>query len=98
MQKYIVILSNQQNTRTDNSYKNLVDKIQSRQSQKVYHALPPHVLLFDFEGNSAEVSESLNPCVDSTDDILLLQVHPAFMGKVLNPDKLRNLKEFFRMP
>jgi hypothetical protein len=96
MEKYIVILSNSENTRTDNSYKNLVDKIQSKQSRKVYHALPPHVLLFDFEGNNSTVSQELNSCVDPGDDALLLQIHPSFMGKFKNPDKLKQLKDFYR--
>lgn len=98
MEKYLVILSNANNTRTDNSYKNLVDKIQSKQSRKVYHALPPHVLLFDFEGNSSEVSQELNSCVDPGDDVLLLHIHPALMVKSNDADKLKYLKDFFRHP
>lgn len=95
MEKYLVILSNSENSRTDNSYKNLVDKIQSKQSRKVYHALPPHVLLFDFEGNNSTVSQELNSCVDPGDDALLLRVHPSFMGRFKKVDKLKNLKDFF---
>ena len=95
MEKYLVILSNAGNARTDNSYKNLVDKIQSKQSRKVYHALPPSVLLFDFEGNNSEVANELNSCVDAADDVLLLHLRPSFMGKFKNAEKLKNLKDFF---
>jgi hypothetical protein len=95
MEKYIIILSNADNLRTDNSYKNLVDRIQSHQLTKVYHALPPHVLIFDFAGNSAEFHNELKSCIDQTDHALFLQVDPSFTEKGAGVEKMKLLNDFF---
>jgi hypothetical protein len=97
MEKYIVILSNLQNSRTANSSKNLVDRIQSQQSRKVYHALPPHVLIFDFAGDSAEVHNELKSCIDQTDHALFLQIDSSFTETGPGVEKLKLLNDFFRM-
>jgi hypothetical protein len=97
MEKYIIILSNLQNSRTDNSYKNLVDRIQSHQSRKVYHALPPHVLIFDFAGSSVEVFDDLKGCVDPADHALFMQIDSSFLEKGADAEKVKLLKDFFRV-
>jgi len=95
MQKHIVILSNPQNSRTDNSYKNLVDRIQSHQSRKVYHALPPHVLIFDFDGSHVEAYNDLKGCIDQTDHGLFLPIDSSFLQKGSDAEKLKLLNDFF---
>jgi hypothetical protein len=97
MEKYLIILSNLQNLRTDNSYKNLVDRIQSHQSRKVYHALPPHVLIFDFTGSSVEAFDDLKSCVDQTDHALFMQIDSSFLEKGADAEKVKLLKDFFRV-
>ena len=95
MKKYIIILSNLKNSRTDNSYKNLVDRIQSHQSRKVYHALPPNVLIFDFDGSNVEAYNDLKGCVDQIDHALFMQIHSTFLEKGGDAGKVKLLKEFF---
>jgi hypothetical protein len=97
MEKYIIILSNLQNSRTDNSYKNLVDRIQSHQSRKVYHALPPHVLIFDFAGSSVDAFDDLKGCVDKADHALFMQIDSSFLEKGADAEKVKLLKDFFRV-
>jgi hypothetical protein len=96
MKKYIIILSNLKNSRTDNSYKNLVDRIQSHQSRKVYHALPPHVLIFDFDGSNVEAYNDLKGCIDETDQSLFLPIDSSFLEKGSNAVRVKLLKDFFR--
>jgi hypothetical protein len=96
MEKYIIILSNLQNSRTDNSYKNLVDRIQSRESRKVYHALPPHVLIFDFDGTNVEAYNDLKSCIDQADHALFLPIDSSFLEKGSNAERVKLLKDFFR--
>jgi hypothetical protein len=96
MQKCIIILSNPQNSRTDNSYKNLVDRIQSHRSRKVYHALPPHVLIFDFDGSNVEAYDYLKGCIDETDHGLFLPIDSSFLQTGSDAQKLKLLNDFFR--
>ncbi len=96
MEKYIIILSNVHNSRTDNSYKNLVDRIQSRQSRKVYHALPPHVLIFDFDGSNVEAYNDLKGCIDEAEQALFLPINSSFLEKGSNAEGVKLLKDFFR--
>jgi hypothetical protein len=91
MKKYIIILSNLQNSRTDNSYKNLVDRIQSRQSRKVYHALSPHVLIFDFAGSCVDAFDDLKGCVDQADHALFMQIDSSFLEKGADAEKVKLL-------
>jgi hypothetical protein len=98
MKKYVLIVSNSQNSPTDSSYRNLIDKIQSHQECRIYHALPPHVLIFDFEGNALQAYSELKPCVAKEDDSLLLQMEPDFIGNAANVERIKELNQFFNVP